>query len=291
MRNLSLPLCGKCRRPCFSQTAVHVPLHIGNVAGGQQCREAFKQIVYDLPAGEIQNILTAALDRRSVRRGKHPVRMRAVQIAVDRDHFRLDPDAKLHAERIDAPAKLRQAAFDFFFVDIPVAKAAGVAVAFTKPAVVKNKQFDAKRGRMLRDLQELFVVIVEVGGLPAVQQHRASALRPDAMDDVVIQKRVKLTGKLPEACGGIRQQYLRCSEYFAGAKLPRKALQLNACDQTRLVNLVNLCGDQEAAAVDQNHRISLAGVFGCVVCTENRTWIVMQAGRAACAFYTKFPVL
>ena len=86
----------------FAKRPVHVPLDIGDVIFREQLIDEIDDKADDLRIGQVQHILIPALQHGTGRVTVDPVGMGAVQIAVFIDHLRLDPDAEVHAQSLDA---------------------------------------------------------------------------------------------------------------------------------------------------------------------------------------------
>ena len=71
--------------------------------------------------------------------------MLAVEIGVGVDHLRLNPQAKVHAQRVNFVDERLEAVGKLLLIHIPVAQAGVVVFALAKPAVVHHKPVDAER--------------------------------------------------------------------------------------------------------------------------------------------------
>ena len=91
----------------------------------------------------------------------YPIGMRAVQIAVRIDHFRLNPQAELHAQTVHMVDKRLQPVRELFGINVPVAQTGVIVVALAKPAVVYYKQLNAQLGRLIGELHLVFVKYIE----------------------------------------------------------------------------------------------------------------------------------
>ena len=94
-----------------------------------------------------------------------------VKVAFGGDHLRLKPDAEFHAKCIDALGELAQASAELFLVHEPVAKRAVIRIALAKPAVIHHQHFNAKLACHLCDVIQLFLVEIEIGCLPVVDEN------------------------------------------------------------------------------------------------------------------------
>src|SRR5271163_4439546 len=68
-----------------------------------------------------------------------PVGVLTVEIAVRIHHLRLDPDAEVHPQRVHLLDHRLQAVGKLLLVEVPVAQAAVIVVALTKPAIINHK--------------------------------------------------------------------------------------------------------------------------------------------------------
>jgi len=109
-----------------------------------------------------------------------PVRVRTVQVAVGRDHFRLDPEAEFHAQTLDFGRQTLEPQGQFFPVDCPIAERGMVVVPLAKPAIIQDQQLDAKRAGTLGDASDRLIVKIEISCFPVVDQDRPLevAMRP-----------------------------------------------------------------------------------------------------------------
>ena len=151
---------------------VHVPLQVVDPIGRQQRVETFEEILRHCRLGQVEDVLAPAGDLFVAGRGEDPVGMGAREVRVQADHFRLDPKAEAHAERLDVIDQRLQALRIDPWIDGPVAEPGAAVVARAEPAVVEHEALGAKvgraRGKVLQDLQ----VVVEIDRLPAVVVHR-----------------------------------------------------------------------------------------------------------------------
>jgi hypothetical protein len=70
--------------------------------------------------------------------------MLAIEIGVGVHHLRLNPQAKIHPQRMNLVDQRLQAVRKLLRVHIPVAQAGVVVLALAKPAVVHHKAVDAQ---------------------------------------------------------------------------------------------------------------------------------------------------
>ena len=127
-------------------------------------------------AVEVEHQLVTSEHRLVAIRGQRPFGVCAVEVAVGVHHFGLDPDPELHAKRSDMVDQWAQT----IRVDRrrynPVAEAGAIIAAAAEPAVVEHESFDANLGRDRGQLLQRLRVVIEVDGLPRVQEHGALSL-------------------------------------------------------------------------------------------------------------------
>ena len=98
--------------------------------------------------------------------------MRPVQITVFIDHLRLNPDAKFHALLMHTGNKICQTAPQFLFVDLPVPKGRIVIISFPEPTVIHHYHINSKGSGFFCQIHNRISRKIEIGCLPAVDQHR-----------------------------------------------------------------------------------------------------------------------
>ena len=98
--------------------------------------------------------------------------MLAVQIAVGVHHLRLDPDAKVHAQRVYAIDHRFQAVRKLLRVHIPVAQAGVIVLALAEPSVIDDEPLHTQLGSLLRQGYLARFAHIEFRGFPGVIEHR-----------------------------------------------------------------------------------------------------------------------
>ena len=176
--------------------------------------------------------------------GQDPLRVGAGQLGVDIDHLRLEPQAELHAQGVDVLHEGLQAAGPGLGGDAPVAQAGGVVAPGAEPAVVEHVALDADLGGGVGQGLELVQVVVEVDGLPGVEQHRAGAV---GVSRVRAQPGVAAVGQGVQALA-------------PGEDRPRRGVGLPR-GQRDLARQEQLSGSQELAPRGRVHR-QVADVAG-----------------------------
>ncbi len=112
--------------------------------------------------------------REGVRRGReHPLGMGTHQVGVEVDHLRLDPQAEVQAEGVHPLDERSEPVRPGVGVDGPVAEAGVIVAPPAEPAVVEHEPLGARSSGHLGQLGEPVEVMVEVDGLPGVDEHLA----------------------------------------------------------------------------------------------------------------------
>ena len=264
----------------IAHAAVHIPLDILNVMLPQQLADNPCQIVHHLRAGKIQHQLVAPHGGLASGQGQRPVRMGAVQLGVLVDHFRFDPQAEFHAQRIDLPDQWVQSAGQLFAVHSPVAQTLIVIVPGAEPAIVQHHHLHAERGRFFSDLYDLFGVEIKIGGLPVIDQHRAAFVLPRAAADVAPQKAVVLLGKRGQTLCREGEDHLRGVKGLARLQVPCKALLLNTAHYPDKPGLRALHVHLVAAGIDHHHPVTGTAGLRCILLAEDQEGIIVVAGAA-----------
>ena len=126
---------------------------------------------------EVEHLLVAPLGRQRLAGPQHPVGVLPVEVGVDVDHLRLDPDPELQAEPAHVGDQRAEAVRPDLGVDRPVAEPGPVVPAVPEPAVVQDEPLDADGGRDVGQLGQPVEAVVEVDGLPGVEHRRPGTPR------------------------------------------------------------------------------------------------------------------
>ena len=91
-------------------------------------------------ARQVQHELIAGF--RAWPRGKmqHPVGVLSIELAVGIDHLWFNPQAKVHAQRVDLLYQRREAIGEFVAIRPPIPQACGIISSARKPAVIEHKE-------------------------------------------------------------------------------------------------------------------------------------------------------
>ena len=128
-----------------------------------------KEIALD-GQGHVQHHQLASEDL--VLAAQRPVRVRAEDVAVRVDHFRLEPDSEFHALRADMPDERGKAVGVFSRVHLPVRKCPRIVVPAAEPAIIQHEPFGSETGGTGCDLLQLRQVVVEIDRFPAIEMNR-----------------------------------------------------------------------------------------------------------------------
>src|SRR6201996_4829466 len=168
--------------------AVVVPLEKIDVVVRDQLVEPVIDVLHHVGTGEVQQKLIAAFRARAAGEVHGPLGMLAVEIAVGVDHLRLDPDAEVHAELVDAIDDRFEAVGELLFVDVPVAESGVIVLALAEPAVVDDEALDAELRSLFGERDLTGFADVELGGFPRVVEDRAEfGMRRAGEDDALLE--------------------------------------------------------------------------------------------------------
>ena len=125
---------------------------------------------------QVDDLLVAPLHRQAVRGGhEHPVGVLAVHRGIRVHHLRFEPQAELHSLGMHVVCKRLErvlAVGPHVLGDPPVAQTRRVTTAVAEPAVVDHEALDAARGSLVCEPDKRIVIMLEIHGLPGVQDHR-----------------------------------------------------------------------------------------------------------------------
>ena len=159
---------------------------------------------------------------------------------------------------MDLLAQARQAAGQLVQVVEPVAQRGVIVVAVAEPAVVQHEQVDAHILRAASEGEQLFLIELEIGGLPVVHEQRALRVRVAAVRDVPVDERVELTAHAAQTVGGIDEVGLGCLERRSGVQRPAEIEGLDADLRAGHELLIDVHARGEAAGVAQCKAVDVA---------------------------------
>ena len=252
----------KRRRRDLGQLPVHVPLDIGDRNRVEDLLHLRPDCIAHIAPRIIQHILRSGLRARSALDADGIIRMCAEQIAVRRDHLRLEPEPEAHPLSGDVVGQRLQPAGELPLIRHPVAERAVIAVASAEPAVIQHEQLNAETGGFIRDRFQLFKVKVKVGRFPVVDQHRPFRIAVFRPDQMIGKEPVECAGHSAETVCTVNEDSLRRIKFRFGAETVRKAACLNADLCACLAELCQLGLRREIAGIDQRKAVGLAGFLG-----------------------------
>ena len=262
VKQLTLLVGRQRSRKCLGDAAVHVPLDVRDLGLAQQLGHTLKNVINHFLAAVIEHILMAAVAHAAARRMDSPIRMRTVQVGILVYHFRLKPQAKLHAKRLNTVCQPGDAVRQAGAVGYPVSQTGAVIVSLTKPAIIKYEQFNALFMRSFRNIEQLLLIKIEVSTLPVVEQNRTRAITPVAMRQPLLIQAVEGLAHAVQAVVRIHHNRLGCLERLARRKLPRETKRMDTHSQAGDTPRVYLGLRQKVARVDQAKANGLALCFG-----------------------------
>ena len=160
-----------------------------------------------------------------------PVRVRLIKFTVHVHHLRLYPDAKIHTEIVDFFTETSQPVRKLFRIHLPVSKRRTVIVPVTKPSIVHHKQFNPCFFSGFCELEQFFLIDIEIRSFPAIQQYRAHFFLPRTTHNMFPYKAVHTLAHPIVAGFGISHHCLRCLKAFPRRKLPAKILRIDSRDK------------------------------------------------------------
>ena len=169
-----------------------------------------KNSVHHFFSGIIKHQLIARTHRFPTRNCKSPVRMLPVKITVLTDHFRLDPDSKLHAKCTNFFCNFPKRHAEFFLIDRPVAQSRQIIIALSEPPVVKHHHLHAKLRRLFSDLYDLFPGKIKIGCFPVIDKYRSFSIAVCTAADMAADQPVQIPRKRRKTICRITQHCLRC---------------------------------------------------------------------------------
>ena len=221
---------------------------------------------------------------RSVRRAQHPVGMRAIEVAVLRDHLRLEPETEFQSAPVRRRRDALDAALELFPVDRPVAERGIVVVPMAEPAVVEHEELEPEIRRARSERVHLLVVEVEIRRLPVVDEDGAHRVAVFAAQEMLAIRRMERLRHSVQPVRRIDADDLWRLKHFAWLELPGKIRRVQSRDDARRAELLNLRLHREAAAVNQAERIDLPGQLSRLGAREReeRRLLVRASAARAC---------
>ena len=280
VEDLLLTLRADGRASDLGQAAVEVPLDIRDIRAVHNLFDAIKEIIPDVRACHIENVLMARDAHRSIGGLNCPIGVRAEELAVPRHHFGLEPDTEFESDTFDPLDELAKSALELFLVDEPITERGTVRISVAKPAVVHNEHLNAELGRGFCYIEELFFVEIEVGRLPVVDEDGTALIFPLAAAEIVSVKLMECAAHTAESRVRIDHHRLGSDEVFARFKTPIEALGIDTDQHARAAVGIHICGCKEIARVNEVEAVNVAKVLGSVVRGERDEGVVHMRGAS-----------
>ena len=178
---------------------------------------------------------------------------------------------------------------EFMRVVKPIAQRGIVAFAMTEPAVVQNKQLDARIFCTAGEGEQLFFAEIKVGCFPVVDQNGAAGRSEFAGRNPAVNERVELTAHAVKSVGRIAQVSFRCLECASGVERPAEIERIDtdlcACYAEGIDGHIG----GEAAGVAEGESIHIARGFGCVRGKQSHERAGLMTRGAALTGYALMP--
>ncbi|MNN33486.1 hypothetical protein D3C81_1472480 [compost metagenome] len=100
-----------------------------------------------------------------------PIRVTAVELAIFRDHLRLEPEPELHIHTGNTGYQVFQPAGQLALIYEPVSKRGFVIIPVSEPAVIQHEQLNPEFLALLRNTFDLIRIEIEVRSFPIVNKN------------------------------------------------------------------------------------------------------------------------
>ena len=277
----ALPVGGQIFCKVFRHFSVLIPFYIGDIVFPQDLAHRLEDIVDDLLPREVEDELSAPAAGFNARLCDRPVGMRAEKVAVLAHHLGLKPKAEFQPPLLAAVDDRTKPAFELVFVDRPIAETGGVAVALAEPAVVENEGIDPEFCRFVDDGKQLFVVKVEVGRLPIVDDDGTARIHIFGIDDGGTEEIVVRARHPAQSLSGIAQRRLRRFQRLARAEFPAEKLIADTALHAGDAVVRQFRGQSKTAAVKERKPVAFAPLLACVLFDKRKEGIHMMRGISA----------
>mmetsp|Transcript_33749 Transcript_33749/g.107199 ORF Transcript_33749/g.107199 Transcript_33749/m.107199 type:complete len:596 (-) Transcript_33749:884-2671(-) len=263
------------------EVPVHVPLDVLDVGAAQVGGDHVVNVLADLSATHVEHELVAALGVRPPDLVEAPVGVRLVQLGLDVDHFRLDPQAELEAQGVDVLHQPRETLWELGKVSEPVPEARGGVVALPEPSVVEDQHLAPARGGGARELHDPLVGHPEIHGLPRVDQDRGHLVDESLRHEVLAVHPVVLVAHVGHARARPHHHALGRLERVSGGKVPLELVGVDSHVDPQALRLCHIRLDAKVARVYQVECVHVPVILRRGAHGHGRERIVLVAGSPA----------
>ena len=149
--------------------AVAIPFDVGNARMfSKQLPHGVKNVPAYMRIAQVQQILAAFLPVFPMRETDDPLRMVLIKLRMRVHHFRLHPDAEIHAKFLYFFTERGNPSGQFFRVGFPVTQRRSIVVTSEKPPIIHDKEFNSGIFSGLCQLQKLLFIYFKIAGFPTV---------------------------------------------------------------------------------------------------------------------------
>ena len=200
MEDFPLLSCWPAGGSTFGNTAIHIPLNIGNICGAEDLVDGIMDIIHHLWTGEVQHILVTAMRLLTAWHMDNPIWMFLVDWGIFIYHFQLHPQAEFHAHVVNALGKTGNAIWQQFLIWCPISQAMIIIPASGEPAIIQNKQLYTGFLSLAGNPYQLVLIKVKVGGFPVVDQDRTNLVPQYSMSQTAAVQLVENMAHAIQAC-------------------------------------------------------------------------------------------
>ncbi len=219
----------------------------------------FVNIVAHFGSGQIQYVLLPALGRTPSRNLNCPVRMRAVQIRIRRNHLRLKPDSKFQSDFTNLFYQIRKPRSKLFFIHRPVSKRVVIPVSPSKPAVIHNQHFNAVLFGAPGNIQKLFRIKIKISSFPVIDKNRTFLIFIYTAYQMSPVKIMQISRHFSKSLGRIGKHCLRCLENLSRLQIPAETVPVDSHNHPHLIKLVQFRLRDKISRINEIHRIHFSG--------------------------------
>ena len=183
--------------------------------------------------------------------------MGTVELTVDGNHLRLEPQPELQPAFMRGLGHARKTVRQFREIDLPVTERRVVIVAVAEPAVVEHEHFEPEVCRTGREVVDFRLVKGEIRGLPVVHEDGPQRTLVFAAHEMLADEAMERLAHAVQACRAIAQPRLRRLERLARCKVPVEFEVTQSRHDARRAKLLHLGAQGEVAAPHKVHAVNL----------------------------------